>query len=473
MEAQSEPYTYSMVIDGELVRTAETMDVVNPATGKVFAQVPVAGDVELDRAVAAATRAFPSWRDTPAVERKRAVLAAADTIEANAPELTRLFTQEMGRPLAGAAFEFVRAVGWTRGMSDWTLEPEVSEEDDIRRIEIHPVPLGVVAGLIPWNFPVMIAIIKMVPAVLTGNTVVLKPSPFTPLSTLRVMELIHGHFPPGVINILSGSDDLGPKMTAHPGFAKITFTGSTATGKRIAASAAEDLKRVTLELGGNDAAIVLPDADVDAVAEKVFLGAFGNTGQICVATKRLYVHDTIYDRFRDKLHALAKAAKVDDGLKQGTSFGPLQNARQHVRVLELMDDARQQGLTLLTGSDVPEQGYFVPLTIVDNPPEDARVVQEEAFGPLLPMMRYSDLDEVIDRANDTTYGLGGAVWSSDPKAAIAVAHRLDTGNVWVNSNTGVSPLTSIGGAKHSGIGVESGLAGLREYTRPKAIWIAK
>jgi len=464
---------YRLLIDGDLVTTAATIDVINPATGEAFAQAPDAGAAELDRAVAAATRAFPGWRDTPIAERKRAVLAAADTIEAHAEELALLFTLEMGRPHIGSQREFVRAVDWTRGMAQWDLPVEVTEENDAHRVEVHRVPLGVVAGLVPWNFPVVLGMFKLVPPLIAGNTVVIKPSPFTPLCTLRIAELIKDHFPAGVVNVLSGGDDLGPLITAHPGFAKITFTGSTETGRKIAAAAAGDLKRMTLELGGNDAAIVLDDADVESVAPRIFLGAYGNTGQICVATKRLYVHDAIYDAFRDKLHALIQAGKVGDGREEGVMFGPLQNKRQYDRVRALVDDARAEGLRVLEGAAVPERGYFVPLTLVDNPPEQSRVVQEEAFGPVLPMMRFSSDDEVVERANASSYGLGGSVWSGDTARAVGIAHRLETGCVWVNENTGISHLTPQAGTKQSGLGVESGLVGLLEYTRPKAIWIAK
>lgn len=469
-ETQTE---FHMLIEGELVGTSDRIDVFNPATGAVFATAPAADAALLDRAVAAAQRAFPAWRATPITERKRAILAAADTIEAHAEELAELFTLENGRPLIGSQREFMRAVSWMRGMTEWDIPVDITEEDDVRRVEVHHVPLGVVAGLVPWNFPVVLAMFKLAPPLIAGNTLVLKPSPFTPLCTLRIAELLKDHFPAGVLNIISGTDALGPMITAHPGFAKISFTGSTETGKKIAATAASDLKRLTLELGGNDAAIVLEDADVDAVAPKIFLGAFGNTGQVCVATKRLYVHDTIYDRFRDKMHHLLQTAKVGNGLGDGVMFGPLQNKRQYDRIVELLDDARDTGVTLLQGNDVPENGYFVRLTLVDNPSEDSRTVQEEAFGPILPMMRFSDIDEVIERANATSYGLGGSVWSADTEKATAIAHRLESGSIWVNDNTALSHLTPIGGAKQSGLGVESAQVGLLEYTQPKAIWIAK
>lgn len=339
---------------------------------------------------------------------------------------------------------------------------------------MHHEPLGVVCGIVPWNFPVLLAAWKIAPALLAGNTLVLKPSPFTPLCTLRIGELVRDIVPAGVLNVITGGDELGPMMTNHPGFAKISFTGSSATGKKVMELAARDLKRITLELGGNDAAIVMPDVDVDAIAPEIFNGAFSNTSQICVATKRLYAHEAVYEKLRDRLHKLAREAKVGDGAEQGTGYGPIQNAAQFRRVKDLLADAKNTGLTLLQGSDVPKgNGYFIPLTIVDNPPEEARVVKEEAFGPVLPMMKFKDLDDVVDRANNSEYGLAGSVWSKDVSKALAIAHRLDTGTVWINQNLQSTPQTPLAGHKHSGFGVENGLAGLLEFTQTKSIFIPK
>ncbi len=464
---------YTMLIDGEMVSTNDTISVRNPATGEVFAEAPAADAADLDRAVAAATRAFPAWRDTPMADRKAALVKAADIIDANARELASLFTQEQGRPLPGAKAEVRGAAMWLKATTMLDLPVEVTEDSDTRRVEVHHVPLGVVCGIVPWNFPVLLAIWKIGPALMAGNTLVLKPSPFTPLTTLRIAELIGGCFPAGVFNVLCGGDALGPLMTSHRGFAKITFTGSTATGRRVMESAAKDLKRITLELGGNDAAIVMPDVDVDAIAEQLFEGAFHNTAQVCVATKRLFIHADIYDQLRDRLHQLVKDTPVGDGAEQGNRYGPIQNEAQYRRVLGMLDEARANGLTLLEGGSVPERGYFVPLTLVDNPPDDSRVVVEEAFGPILPLLKFHDIDEVIERANDTEYGLAGAVWSDDVEQATRIAHRLDTGTVWINQNLQSTPFTPLAGAKQSGFGQENGVPGLLEFTRSKAIFIPK
>ncbi|NWK96256.1 aldehyde dehydrogenase [Sphingobium lactosutens] len=462
-----------MLIDGALVTSAATMEVINPATARIASSCPNAGSEELDRAVVAAARAFPGWSRIPIADRKARLIEAADIILAHAAELSHIFTAEQGRPLAGARSEIEGAAMWLKGAAMLDLPVDVTEDSESRRVEVRHVPLGVVGAIVPWNFPVLLAIWKLGPALLAGNVMVLKPSPFTPLTMLRIAELVKDVFPAGVLNVISGDDALGPLVTAHPGIAKISFTGSTATGKRVMESAAKDLKRITLELGGNDAAIILPDVDVDAVADALFDGAFTNSAQICVATKRLYAHEDIYDRLLSQLHRIALARTVGDGSAQGVDYGPVQNAPQYRRVRALIDEARADGLTLLEGAAVPDEGYFVPLTLVDNPPEASRVVQEEAFGPVLPVLKWRDLDDVIARANASDYGLAGAVWSSDVDAALAVAERLDTGTVWINQNLQMTPFTPLAGAKSSGIGQENGMGGLLEYTRPKAYYIPK
>lgn len=465
--------SYTMTIDGTGVAGSASIDVRNPATGSVFASAPDASEADLNRAIAAAERAFPLWRDTPVADRKRLLKQASDTIRDHAEELAALFVSEQGRPFIGAKNEILGAAMWMKATTMLDIPVDVTEDSDSRRIEVHHVPLGVVCGIVPWNFPVLLAVWKIAPALLAGNTMVLKPSPFTPLCTLRIGELLRDIFPAGVLNVISGGDALGPMMTTHSGFAKISFTGSTATGRRVMESAAKDLKRITLELGGNDAAIVMPDVDVDTVAEQLFEGAFHNTAQVCVATKRLFIHADIYDKLRDRLHQLAKNLPVGDGAEQGNRYGPIQNEPQYRRVMAMLDDARANGLTLLEGRAVPETGYFIPLTMVDNPPDNSRVVVEEAFGPILPLLKFNDIDEVVARANDTEYGLAGAVWSKDVKTAVAIAHRLDTGTVWINQNLQSTPFTPLAGAKQSGFGQENGLPGLLEFTRPKAIYIPK
>jgi acyl-CoA reductase-like NAD-dependent aldehyde dehydrogenase len=325
---------------------------------------------------------------------------------------------------------------------------------------------------VPWNFPVLLAIWKIGAALLTGNTMVLKPSPYTPLTALRLGELLRETLPPGVLNIVSGGDALGPRMSSHPGLDKISFTGSTATGRKVMESAAASLKRLTLELGGNDAAIVLDDANVAEIAEPLFWAAFTNSGQVCVATKRLYVHDAVYDELLAALGEIAARVNVGDGAQQGTKIGPVQNRAQFERVKGIIANSRASGHRFAAGGEVADgQGYFVPVTLVDNPPESSRVVQEEAFGPVLPVLRYSDLDEVIARANASEDGLGGSVWTSDPARGADVAVRLETGTVWINSAQGLLPFAAFAGHKQSGFGVENGVEGLMEFTVPQTIYV--
>ena len=465
---------YKLTIAGQSVTSPEAIEVVNPATGEAFATAPDCTAAQLDEAVAAARIAFKTWRQVPIEERQAMVAKAGDLLISHADEMARLFTREQGRPVEMAKQEILGAGMWMKAVAQMTPPVHVSEDSAAQFIETRYVPLGVVCAIAPWNFPVNLAMWKVAPALVTGNTMVLKPSPFTPLCTLKIGELFQEVFPAGVFNVISGSDALGPMMTAHPGFAKISFTGSTATGKRVMENAAKDLKHVTLELGGNDAAIVLPDVDLDAVAEKIFFGAFFNTAQICVATKRLYVHEDVYDGLRDRLVAIAGAVKIGDGADQGTVLGPIQNKRQYDRVLNLLEDAKANNLTLLQGHGVPDSGgYFIPVTIVDNPPESSRVVQEEAFGPILPMLKFSDIDDVISRANDSEYGLAGAVWSKDTDKAMKIARQLETGTVWINQNLNLRPDTPFAGHKQSGSGIENGMEGLLEYMSPQAVYIAK
>ncbi|WP_159647773.1 aldehyde dehydrogenase family protein [Sphingorhabdus sp. 109] len=465
---------YAMTIDGKAVLSEKVIKVINPANGKIFAEAPDCSAEQLDEAVTAAQSAFRNWRDTPIKERQAMVRKAGDLLIEHAAELSRLFTREQGRPVDAAAMEIQGAGTWMHAVAEMTPPVHVSADTETEFVETRYVPLGVICAIAPWNFPVNLAMWKVAPALVAGNTMVLKPSPFTPLCTLKIGQLLNGIFPPGVFNVISGGDDLGPMMTSHPGFAKISFTGSTATGKRVMQSASKGLKRLTLELGGNDAAIVMPDVDLDEVAAKIFFGAFFNTSQICVATKRLYVHEIIYEDLRDRLAAIAEATRVGDGTEQGTALGPIQNQRQYERVLDLMKDARDTELTMIQGSAVPKNGgYFIPITIVDNPPEDSRVVQEEAFGPILPMLKFSDIDDVIERANNSDYGLAGAIWSKDTDKAMEIARRIETGTVWINQNLMLRPDTAFGGHKQSGFGVENGMDGLLEYMAPQAVYLAR
>ena len=467
--------TYHNLIDGELVATSATMDVLNPANEEVIGLVPSCGAEELDRAVAAARRAFKIWSKTPIEDRRAVIQQIAATIKENADELFRLLTSEQGKPHAQAQGEIFGAAAMLGAQSTLNLEDEINEDSDTRLSRTRRVPVGVVGGIVPWNFPVMMAMQKIGPAMLSGCTIVLKPSPFTPLATLRIAELIKDIVPAGVVNIITGEDSLGPLITGHPDIDKITFTGSTATGKKIMEGASKDLKRITLELGGNDASIVLPDADVQKVAEQLFWSSFTNAGQICVAAKRIYIHEDIYDELSAAIAEVAKNVVVGDGAQQGTGVGPIQNKKQFDRVCELIEDAKSNGYKFLVGGDVDPSGsgYYVPITILDNPPEDARIVAEEQFGPVMPLMKFSSEDEVIARANNSEYGLAGAVWTKDTDAGVRIAEQLETGTVWINEYLHLSPFAPFGGHKQSGFGAEYGEEGLKEFTYPQVITVRK
>lgn len=461
---------FKMLIGGQLVAGTTSFEVKNPANEQAIAHAPRATPRELDQAVTAARAAFPAWSARTLDDRRSVLNEMAQAILAEVDPLKRLLTAEQGKPHAEAEGEVTGAGYWLMGAATLDLPIHVNEDSDERYSITRRVPLGVVGAIAPWNFPLILAMFKVGPALLAGNTMVLKPSPFTPLTTLKLAELVKDIVPPGVLNVISGGDELGPMMTEHPGFDKISFTGSTQTGRKVMASAASTLKRVTLELGGNDPAIVLPDADVEAIAEKLFWAAFTNNGQICIATKRMYVHNAIYEPLRDAIVAYAKTVKVGDGAEQGTQIGPINNAAQYARVLELIKDAKDQGYSFLMGGEQSEMpGYFVPITILDNPPENSRIVQEEQFGPILPLIKFDDLDDVVARANHSDYGLGASVWGRDEDAAFAVASRIQSGTVWVNETQHLTPTAAFGGMKQSGIGVEGGVDGLMEYTAAQTL----
>jgi acyl-CoA reductase-like NAD-dependent aldehyde dehydrogenase len=461
---------YTMTINGRAVSAERAFDVFNPATEERLAQAPDADRAQLDEAVAAAKAAFPAWSARPVEERQAVVRAIGDRLAQHAEEFKRLLTLEQGKARAGAEWEIGGSVIWCHEIAKQQLVPEIVEQSEGRYVEVRRTPLGVVGAITPWNFPVLLAIWKIAPALVAGNTMVLKPSPYTPLCTLKLGEVLRDVVPPGVLNVVSGGNELGAWMTAHPDIRKISFTGSTATGRKIMESASGNLKRITLELGGNDAAIVMPDVDVDAVAKELFWAAFQNSAQFCVAAKRLYVHSDIYDRLGEALVAYARTVKVGDGSHQGTDLGPIQNRMQFEKLKDLLSDARDSGLKFLLGGDIPDgKGFFVPITIIDNPPEDSRVVVEEAFGPVLPLLKFDDIDDVIRRANDSEYGLAGSVWSRDIPTARKIAERLETGTVWINEIHSFSPHIAFGGHKQSGVGIENALEGLSEYTNSQTI----
>jgi acyl-CoA reductase-like NAD-dependent aldehyde dehydrogenase len=465
---------FALLIGGELAGSERSLDVINPATGAVFARCPAASQGQLDRAVTSARGAFGAWSRLTFEERAAAIKRMAGVLRANQDALAELLTREQGKPVSQSRDEIGRAATQSEGMAAIAIPVEKLMEDAERRIELHYRPLGVVGIITPWNAPINLAAGPLVSALYTGNTVILKPSPYTPLCTLKLGELLRDVFPPGVINIVAGGDDLGQWMTEHQGIDKISFTGSVATGKKVMASASGTLKRVTLELGGNDAAIVLDDVDPKAVAPRLFFAAFVNSGQVCMAIKRIYAHERIYAALCEALVEEARKARVGDGLDPQTQYGPIQNRMQYDRVRGILEDTKRSGARILAGGELPDRpGYFIPPTIVADIDENSRLVREEQFGPIVPVLKFSDIDDVVRRANNTRYGLAGSVWSHDPERAAAIAARLEVGTAWVNQHRATSATVPFGGAKESGIGRTYSVLGLKENMEPQVISVLK
>jgi acyl-CoA reductase-like NAD-dependent aldehyde dehydrogenase len=467
----SDTTTYTMTIDGQSVGTERTIGVVNPATGEVFAEAPDCSPEQLDQAMAAAQRAFETdWRHD--LEQRRSVMAkCADALEAAAEEIGRVATMEQGMPIGAGIGGIRRAAYNFRRYADLEVPRMVVQDDEVALVDVTRKPLGVIAAIKPWNVPVSMAVNTIAPAFRAGCTVVVKPSPFTPLATLMVGEILRDVVPAGTLNVVSGGNDVGQWMTEHPIPRGISFTGSVATGKKVNTAAAPDLKRVLLELGGNDAAIVLDDVDPEEVAEKLFWRAFGNAGQICMAIKRVYVPEQLHAAVVAALAAKARTVRVGYGLDEGVEMGPINNRPQFDRVRQLVAEAIDGGaIAEAGGHPVEGPGYFFEPTILTGLAEGTRLVDEEQFGPALPVLPYTSLEEAIERANGTTYGLGASVWSSDPERAAAVAERLEAGTAWVNTHAVIGHGAPFTGTKWSGLGSEGGIHSVYAYTDPHVVY---
>lgn len=458
-------------IDGNPHEGVEFFDVINPATASAFARAPDASRAQLDLAVQAARRAFESWRTVPADGRREILFGFAAAIRAQAQDLAQLLTREQGKPLAASIREIEATAARIEGLLAFELTPETLRSDARGRVVLDYQPLGVVGAIAPWNSPVLLGVQTAAQALVTGNSVILKPSPFTPLATLRLGEIAARTLPRGLFNTLSGGNELGRWMTEHAGIDKIGFVGSVATGKRVLASAAaSNLKRVSLELGGNDAAIVLADADVETIAPALFWSAFANSGQRCMAVKRVLVHESLIDRLGAALARLAKQAKVGDGFEPGVELGPIQNRPQFERVLGLVKDALMRGGRALAGGGAMDRpGYFIAPTVITGVAEGIPLVDEEQFGPVLPLLAFADVEEAVARANATRFGLGASVWSGHPERAADIARRLEAGTVWINAHGGSLPEIPFGGIKESGVGRGMGLMGLKSYVEPRVL----
>ena len=467
---------YALTIGGKATTAPRTFDVLNPADESIVAKCPEATTELVDLAVKAAREALPKWSATPDSERAAKLMAIADLIEKHHQELSELITREQGKSQSGpgANFEVGGAVAWTRVTASLTLPEEVIQDDKNGRIVMHRKPVGVVGSITPWNWPLMIATWHLMPAIRVGCTVVIKPSPFTPLSTLRMVELMNQVLPPGVVNAVAGGADVGNHMANHPGIDKLVFTGSIATGKKVMAGASHTLKRVTLELGGNDAGVILPGTNIEPLMDKLFWGCFINAGQTCAALKRLYVHEDQYEEVVSKFAEYVRKIPVGDGLDPKNLIGPISNqhaVRQSDRYRRRSARARRTYRHRRKQPDAP--GFFYPLTLIADATDDMRIVKEEQFGPAIPIIKYKTVEEAITRANSLDVGLGGSVWGDDAEAASKYASRLECGTAWVNQHGALHPMAPFGGVKCSGIGVEFNVDGLKEYTTVQVVNMAR
>ncbi|MGC0369218.1 aldehyde dehydrogenase family protein [Microbacterium sp. SLBN-111] len=457
---------YSMTIDGRAVSGADRFAVDNPSTGETLATAPRCSDDELDRAVRSAHAAFPRWRGD--IVARRAVLhRIADVLVANQEVLGTLVTLEQGKPRAEGVGDVLRSADWFRHFAEVDLGDRVVQDDENGFVEVVHRPLGVVAGIIPWNQPMLMISWKTAPALLAGNTVVLKPSSSTPLTALLFGELVREIVPAGVLAVISGPEPLGSKLIDHELVRKVSFTGSTAVGMGIAQKTASSLKRLTLELGGNDAAIVLDDAEPEEFAEQLFWAAMKNNGQMCALIKRLYVPERRRASYTEAFADLAGRARVGDPLLDGTQLGPLATPAQFRGIRDLASATAAQGATIAAGGAARDgAGYFFPPTVVTDVAENSAIVADEQFGPILPVVGYDDVEEAVARANGTDFGLAGSVWGADLERAREIASRFESGQASVNHHTrGILPHLPFGGAKHSGIGYENGSWGLEAFTQ--------
>ncbi|SDX65592.1 Aldehyde dehydrogenase family protein [Geodermatophilus africanus] len=448
-------------------------EVLDPATGEVVGRVADRSAEDLDAAVASARAAQPAWAARSDADRVDLLLRVAEAIETAAEPLAELLSREQGKPLNGpnARFEVGACAAWLRATAATELPGGTVVDDADTHAVLHYRPVGVVGAIGPWNWPMMITVWQIAPALRMGNTVVVKPSEYTPLSVLALVHVLNSVLPADVLTAVAGGREVGARLSSHPDVAKLMFTGSTATGQAIIKSSADTVKRLTLELGGNDAGIVLPDADPEAIAEGLFWGAFINTGQTCAALKRLYVHTDVYDEVCTALTDVARAMPMGRGLDEDNVLGPLQNRAQYDIVARLVDAARDAGAKVIVGGDPDPDapGHFYPTKLVADIDDDNPLVAEEQFGPALPIVRYHDVDQAVAMANRLDVGLGASVWSSDKEAARAVAARLEAGTVWINSHGGVHPMIPFGGVKKSGYGLEFGVEGLKAVAVPQVI----
>jgi acyl-CoA reductase-like NAD-dependent aldehyde dehydrogenase len=477
---------FSLLISGELLPGKnEPFAVIDPSTAlPVTVEAPHASQEQVNQAVESAFEAFKEWSTKSLQQRQSFLSKAVESLKPHIREISTVLSQEQGKPLANATSEVESAIAAMQDATKIDIPVTKVGETDKHILEIHRKPIGVVAAIIPWNYPIYIALMKIAHSLVFGNTIVVKPSPYTPLSTLKVGEIIAPIFPRGVVNIITGPDTrdekcVGDQLSRHRLVKLCAFTGSIPTGKRVFSNSAAKMARMVLELGGNDAAIVLKDANVAEAAQGVFEAGMINSGQICCGIKRVYVDRKIYDEFVSRVAELAKAKTSFVGAwnAKEASMGPLNNRAQFQRVAGLVEDAVENGGTVLVGgkrpSNVNQEGFFYEPTIITNVKEGVRIVDEEQFGPVLPIMSFDSEEEAITRANQSNYGLGASVWGTDPEAVNRVARQLEAGLVWTNEHAADAPGLAFGGFKESGFGREGGDYDLLTYTEPQSVKLLK
>ncbi|KAI1807760.1 aldehyde dehydrogenase [Daldinia bambusicola] len=466
-------FQFYNVIDGKLRTSKDNHQVIDPRTEESLWDVPIASSKDLDDAVEAANRAFKTWKKSTVAERQKAVHDVANVILENVDILTEVQMRETGKSRFMSKADVERAAWHFEFYKTVTLEDEVQYEDDTVRIIATHAPIGVLGAISPWNFPLILSTVKIVSALATGNCCIIKPSPFTPYALLKFCELSQSVLPPGVFQALNGGADLGEQMTLHPGIHHISFTGTIAVGQRILRNCAGTLKKVILELAGNNACIVCDDVDLDKVVPEITMGALYHAGQVCVASKRIYVHESLYDRFLEKLVEESKKFAVDD--EESIAFAPLSNRANYERAVGILEDCKKNGYKIVTGGEIQptKKGFWMPPIIVAKPPEDSLIVKEEQFAPIVPVMSWSSEDDVISRANLDNAGLGASVYTPDLDRAQRIARQLESGTVWINQFERPHHAGFFAGWKLSGFGGELGKQGLLHYCHTQTLQIAK
>ncbi|PWY79694.1 aldehyde dehydrogenase [Aspergillus heteromorphus CBS 117.55] len=477
MSATIDFTTFHNIVAGR-PRTAPTSySGTSPITRAKLWDAPVATQQDVDDAVVAAQAAFPGWAATPYAERTRLLGEFADLYLRHAESFVELLMEETGRSRQTAAIEVYWAANWLRYPAQFEI-PQKKYEDDEQVIITKYEPLGVVAAICPWNFPLMLAIGKIAPAIATGNCVIVKPSPFTPYTALKLIELAQQVFPPSTMQVLGGDATLGPALVRHPSIQKISFTGSTATGKEVMRGCVETMKRVTLEMAGSNPSLILPDIDIATTAAQIAGGLWFNAGQVCINARRLYIHASIYEEF---VAALADTTSAMSRDLEG-SVGPVQNAMQFEKIGQALRECRERGYKFAAGGDTHDgngggdednDGLWIRPVVLDNPPDGAGILVEEVFGPIIPCKPFHTVDEAITLANGTASGLSAIVWTKDAILAEKIASRLEVGNVFINGAPKPNPAVPFGGHKQSGMGVEYGLEGLLSFCQIKAVHMYK